>query len=388
MNQNDNLPGDLIYDWHDDVEMLEGYRSGGYRPTHLGDEVSNGRYRIVHKLGFGSSSTVWLARDQWKDRYVTLKFIIAGASTNSSESRILQHLEQTKTDSTHPGKNYVSSILDKFFVESANGLHLCLVSEPAGCSVAQSKESSIIWMFPMHIARAIVAQAILELGYVHSCGVVHGGMYPPFCTKDCMIHIGPDLHPGNILLQLPNLDALSIDELYHRLGEPERTPITRVDGASLGPEVPSYSVQPAYVGIASDEVTDPRIKIADFGEAFFADTAKGHNLHTPILFRPPELYFSKDQLGLPADVWTLACTLYEILGERPLFGGLMPDSDDLIAEMISTLGPLPQHWWDSWRKRSEFFLEDGTWTTSTKRLIDGKFRPLSERIYRMGRQKN
>lgn len=44
---------DVVNDWHEDVENPEGYRSGRYRPTHLGDHVSDGRYRIVHDLSFG-----------------------------------------------------------------------------------------------------------------------------------------------------------------------------------------------------------------------------------------------------------------------------------------------------------------------------------------------
>jgi hypothetical protein len=45
-----------------DVENPDGYRDGGYHPVHLGD-VYQQRYRVIHKLGFGSYSTVWLARD-------------------------------------------------------------------------------------------------------------------------------------------------------------------------------------------------------------------------------------------------------------------------------------------------------------------------------------
>lgn len=155
-------------------------------------------------------------------------------------------------------------------------------------------------------------------------------------------------------------DALSIDELYHRFAEPEKIPITQTHSASLGPEASSYSIQLAYVGI----------KIADFGGASSVETARKHSLHIPILFRPRKFYFSKGQLGLLADVWSLVSTLYEILGERPLFGGFMPDVDNLIAEVISNLSPLVQHWWDSWQKRSDFGLEDEIWTTATKCIVD------------------
>lgn len=44
------------------VESPDRYRPGGYHPVHLGD-VYYQRYRIIHKLGYGTYSTVWLARD-------------------------------------------------------------------------------------------------------------------------------------------------------------------------------------------------------------------------------------------------------------------------------------------------------------------------------------
>ena len=45
-----------------DVESPNRYRPGGYHPVHLGDVYCQ-RYRVIHKLGFGTYSTVWLARD-------------------------------------------------------------------------------------------------------------------------------------------------------------------------------------------------------------------------------------------------------------------------------------------------------------------------------------
>ena len=166
-------PGELTYGWQEDVEDLTRYQEGGYHPVHIQDQYSNERYHIVHKLGFGAYSTTWLAKDQYMNRYVALKIVVAEALKVSSEGRILRHLRDTQLD--HPGRGYVCSILDEFFISGPNGRHLCLVSEPARCCIASSKEASINWMFPMGIARAVAAQAILGLQYIHSRGVVHGG---------------------------------------------------------------------------------------------------------------------------------------------------------------------------------------------------------------------
>jgi serine/threonine-protein kinase SRPK3 len=46
-----------------DAEPLHRYYKGGYHSVHLGDFLNNGRYRILHKLGWGGYSIVWAVRD-------------------------------------------------------------------------------------------------------------------------------------------------------------------------------------------------------------------------------------------------------------------------------------------------------------------------------------
>jgi serine/threonine-protein kinase SRPK3 len=43
-------------------ELLPDYKASRYYPAIIGQVVRD-RYQIVGKLGFGASSTVWLARD-------------------------------------------------------------------------------------------------------------------------------------------------------------------------------------------------------------------------------------------------------------------------------------------------------------------------------------
>ncbi|KAK1770146.1 hypothetical protein QBC33DRAFT_313064 [Phialemonium atrogriseum] len=62
------------------AEDLEKYCKGGCCPIDIGDEIADGRFKIVHKLGFGGFSTVWLARDRTKERYVAFKVIVADHS--------------------------------------------------------------------------------------------------------------------------------------------------------------------------------------------------------------------------------------------------------------------------------------------------------------------
>lgn len=94
-----------------------------------------GCYEIVHKLGHGSYSTVWLVRDHREAKNVAMKIQSADAPGNSSESEILYALFTGPQN--HPGRANIPSILNDFFITGPNGRHLCIVTEIAGCSVAQ-----------------------------------------------------------------------------------------------------------------------------------------------------------------------------------------------------------------------------------------------------------
>lgn len=165
---------ELIYHPEVDIEELEDYVSDGYHPTIIGDTFSSGRYKVVHKLGFGGYSTIWLARDQHKQRYVALKILTAWASRHSPEADILQH--STEGSPTHAGKRFTPPLFDQFSFEGPNGHHRCLVGEPAGCNIARSKEDSPDFMFPPDAARSAAAQLLLGVSYLHDRDICHGGM--------------------------------------------------------------------------------------------------------------------------------------------------------------------------------------------------------------------
>lgn len=113
---------------------------------------------------------------------------------------------------------------------------------------------------------------------------------------------------------------MSVDKIYQQFQVPEQIKVLRVDGAPLGPEAPSYSVIPAPVIICSDGVKDPRVYISDFGEAWLnQDMPSKVELNTPAAYLPPEATLAKGSISSPADIWTLACSTYQILGIRPLF---------------------------------------------------------------------
>lgn len=97
------------------IEEPYDYRPGGLHPIHIEDSLDCGRYTVIHKLGYGSSSTVWLARDGTLNRYVALKILTAEASKTRSELGCLEYLS-ARPRAKHPGHEYISaSFLDRHF---------------------------------------------------------------------------------------------------------------------------------------------------------------------------------------------------------------------------------------------------------------------------------
>lgn len=123
----ETLSNEPIYEWHEGAENLDGYRPGGYSPTHIRDLYSNRGYDIVHKLRSGSYSTVCLVRDLRLNRYVALKIVIAGTSKESLESRVLRYLHQRVGGACD---TMITSFKDEFYINGPNGRHVCLTIEP------------------------------------------------------------------------------------------------------------------------------------------------------------------------------------------------------------------------------------------------------------------
>lgn len=336
------------YEFIEEVERLEQYKSGGYHPVALGDTLHNGRYRIVNKLGHGTYSTSWIARDVKLDKYVAIKICTANSSEISHEREILRQL----LDSNDERSILVSYLLYEFYLDGPNGRHACIVTKPMRMSLSDARETSSCYgLFHVPTARAIIAQLIHAVAFCHGKGIVHG-----------------DLHLNNIMFCFPpttHIDTLSQEDFYEKFGQPAAEPIKRLDGIPLGPGVPKHAIPGAWFGCSSEEVTlaDCAISLADFGEAYrVTPETEGQRLecHTPLRLRPPEAQFGPCELGPASDVWSLACAIFEIAGTAPLFfGSFFLNADSVTEDWVDMLGRLPDKWWTRWDTRAKMFTEDG-----------------------------
>ena len=162
--------------------------------------------------------------------------------------------------------------------------------------------------------------------------------------------------------------------MYKQYYKTYKIALHRADNAPIGPEAPSYLVH-SMPPIPSNEITSCQIKISDFSSAFMV----GHEpkyASTTLPVTPPEAFFD-EKLTISMDIWSLGCTLFEIVGVGPLFW-TFAGKDGFIRDMVDVLGPLPGPWWKRWEPREKFFTEDG-------RRVQGNEYPPPTLEYRLSR---
>lgn len=64
-------------------------------------------------------------------------------------------------------------------------------------------------------------------------------------------------------------------------------------------------------------------------------------------------------LSFASDIWSLGCTIFELLAHRSLIDGILTPQDEITAQQVHLQRPLPSEWWDNWEQRFKWFDEAG-----------------------------
>ncbi|QPH17757.1 hypothetical protein C2857_002645 [Epichloe festucae Fl1] len=119
-----------------DEEKVPGYNSKYSYPANPGDILEN-RYQLDVKVGWGSSSTVWLAHDirrrGWlrPRRYVALKICNCDTPEEDMTHELDLNIQLSSAAHDHRGRGVLATAIEGYKVESPRGdLHLVLVFEP------------------------------------------------------------------------------------------------------------------------------------------------------------------------------------------------------------------------------------------------------------------
>ncbi|KAK7704989.1 hypothetical protein SLS57_010272 [Botryosphaeria dothidea] len=305
-------------------ETLPDFIASRYYPVRIG-EIFRDRYQIVGKLGFGATSTVWLARDLSQCRHVALKLFLRSESMGSeldNELNVYKRIESAPKD--HPGRSAVRSLLDSFDVDRPKARHRCLVHPPLWERVLDIRHRNPVRRLPEPVVAFVLKRLFQALDLLHKeCHVVH-----------------TDIKEANVLLGADE----SVLRVFEKEELEEPCPRKELDGGTI------------YL---SRELNTPRDfgapVLCDLGSAVPLDDGVEHREDLqPDVYRAPETY--------SVDIWNVGCVIWDAFEGEHLFTGRDPELETYrgrahLAEMIALLGPPPPGLLARAKLRSKFFSD-------------------------------
>ncbi|PYH92493.1 kinase-like protein [Aspergillus ellipticus CBS 707.79] len=342
-----NLNFVRISEYHKiEEETLPDYVASQYYPTRIG-EVIQERYQVVGKLGIGSTSTAWLARDMSGRRYVMLKIFIQASSMGeqvNDELKMYRRMEESPKG--HRGRDAVRKLVDTFYIDGPEDKHRCLVHLPLWESVLTFLRRNPVERLPSAVISFVLRCLFLALDYLHTeCRIIH-----------------TDIKADNIMLGI-NDDSVFRDFEEKELQRP--VPREEVDNTGRTVYMSRDLRRPHDLGAPV---------LCDFGSAMTGD--ERHSVFAqPNIYRAPEVI-----LGVPwtysIDIWNVGCMGVRCLpGQDPEFQKYRSRAH--LAEMINLLGPPPSSLIAQGELRGKFVSEEGDFRTGS--LLKDKVVPIEER---------
>ncbi|XP_073498869.1 SRSF protein kinase 3-like [Phyllobates terribilis] len=293
------------------------YCPGGYHPVETG-ETLNRRYQVIHKVGWGYFSTVWLCRDLQKKKYVAVKISKSGKKFNEAaldEVALLNCVNGARKKESQ-GENVIYFLHD-FKLIGENGLHVCLVFELLGPSLLHLMKNYGPRGLPLTCVKRVLQQVLQGLNFLHKkCRIIH-----------------TDIKPENILV------CVKADNFQQYMAEAEVWNHNRTHGGNINGVDANFLTHLFETGNA-DMLG---VKIADLGSACWTYKPFSEEIQTQ-QYRALEVLLGSGY-STPADIWSTACMAFEMATSFYLFepqaGKNFSRDDDHIACIIELLGRIP-----------------------------------------------
>jgi serine/threonine-protein kinase SRPK3 len=282
------------------------------------------RFKLQAKLGFGTTSSVWLARDRVDNVHVAIKILTGYGTVLNREHKlreleVLQRLSSVTPDGSY---DHCASLLTQFVYPGIDDdkEHLCLVTELFGSSVQDVLKALQGGFIPVPTVKRILRHVVLGIASLHKCGIVH-----------------TDIKPDNIMIDLErHWTAETIDTWVRanppRTYAPERS-LNKMVSAFVSQSLPPSSL---------DALPSCNFKLADFSNAQFSSDQTTDDI-TPLGLRPPEVVLG-GEWGESVDIWTFGCLVFTLLTRQPLFKPMAStehdasETDVLLYQMIIFCG--------------------------------------------------
>ncbi|KAI0427791.1 kinase-like protein [Xylaria sp. FL1042] len=312
-------------------ERLPFYQSEEYYPMQIG-QVVGGHYQVSAKLGYGTTSTVWLARDLRDQKFWALKVHI-NTLKNNQELVVYRHLASIPGGQYDLEQQHVRRLETSFKLKGPHGDHDVFVMTPLKISLQSLLAIRKGQKFDKVFAKAALNQVLLGLLYLHDVDVIH-----------------TDLHLDNLLISVADASVMSAIE-ERELERPSARKL--VNGRTI-------HVSQTILGGGGP------LTICDFGQARIGKTHRGDAM--PTQYRSPEIILGMEW-GNAIDLWSVGLIAWDLLEQEPLFriyDQTSPEQNDAhhLAAITALLGPPPPEFLKRSEKAAKYWDEGGQWIGS------------------------
>ncbi|KAI1421743.1 kinase-like protein [Xylaria sp. FL1777] len=310
-------------------ETLPFYQKEEYYPMQIG-QVVHDHYQVVAKLGFGTTSTVWLARDLRDQQFWAVKVHINTLKHNQ-ELEIYRHLANTPCAVEFvKAKENIRQLTESFKLKGPHGDHDVFVMTPLALSLSHFLGLRQGQPFHSDFVKRALSQVLYGLIYLHDMNVVH-----------------TDLHLDNLLIALTDNSIMA---------EMEEVELYRPSPRKQSDDRTIYTSQMMMGGRGP-------LTICDLGHARIGEKHRGFAM--PAQYRAPEVILDMEW-GNPIDLWSVGLIAWDLLEKEPLFRVYDNESQEQndahhLAAMTALLGPPPPEFLTRSEKTAKFWSEDGQW---------------------------
>ncbi|KAL4591643.1 hypothetical protein LXL04_004613 [Taraxacum kok-saghyz] len=373
-------------DYTSDDEGTEDYRRGGYHAIRIGDTFKHSRYVVQSKLGWGHFSTVWLAWDTHKSRYVALKVQKSAQHYTEAamdEITILKQIAEGDPDD----KKCVVKLLDHFKHSGPNGQHVCMVFEYLGDNLLTLIKYSDYRGIPLHKVKQICYHVLGGLDYLHhQLSIIHTDLKPENILLLSTIDPEKDLRKTGAPLILPS-EKVPTDSGASKHSQPSNGDLTKNQKKKIRKKAKKAAQNTAgkeeseEVELSNEKSShgstsrrrsrstrkkllsevDVKCKLVDFGNACWTYKQFTSDIQTR-QYRCPEVLLGS-KYSTSADLWSFACICFELATGDVLFdphsGENYDRDEDHLALMMELLGMMPRKVALGGRYSRDFFNRHG-----------------------------
>ena len=353
--------------------------SSDYANEDLGNEyygmILNNQYILLHKIGTGGFASVWLSyymNDPKKQYYYAIK-IQNPEYYNEGKLEVDTFLKISKIES-----EYLINMIEhfKFKPLQSKKYALCMVFELMACSVYQLiRRGKYKKGLPPEIVYNISLQIIKGIKDIHN--------------KLKIIHT--DIKPENILIKgyeknikyiINEVDKYNLSNMYKELLDNEKNNFLlslkktknikklkqivrnkmKDQVISMMDQIKQSSDSESEMELEDEDLNNIQVVISDFGSIIdLNDYNKKAEIQTRY-YRAPEIVL-KCGFNEKCDIWSLGCSIYEILTGDILFD---PEKDDTYSRdfhhiywFYEICGDIPKWMIEKSDKKKDFFNKNG-----------------------------